>query len=355
MRRLLLLCTLAWSTTTLASNTALPTSDLAGSRDLPWLERYEGSLIVAYSQKAYDEYTVARGPLERTPNPEDRDERNNRRYAFKATETLEGARTRLVYLVPEGRSPLEVLRNYQQTLEGEGAAKRFECKDVECGGDARRGSYGGGGEQSLAMKLWPMSRVTEADFTPAHCAQTIRLADQRFASFDLADGRGVVQVHAYLGDDSGYCRAFSGRTLVIVDVLEAKAREQRMVTVTASEMQKAIDGNGRVALYGIRFDLDSAAIRSESAATLAEIAALLASQPALKLRIVGHTDTQGALEYNLKLSQARADAVRSALVQTHGIAASRLTAHGVAFLAPVASNAEEAGRAQNRRVELLPF
>ena len=79
MRRLLLLCTLAWSTTTLASNTALPTSDLAGSRDLPWLERYEGSLIVAYSQKAYDEYTVARGPLERTPNPEDRDERNNRR------------------------------------------------------------------------------------------------------------------------------------------------------------------------------------------------------------------------------------------------------------------------------------
>ena len=45
MRRLLLLCTLAWSTTTLASNTALPTGDLAGSRDLPWLERYEGSLI----------------------------------------------------------------------------------------------------------------------------------------------------------------------------------------------------------------------------------------------------------------------------------------------------------------------
>lgn len=50
-----------------------------------------------------------------------------------------------------------------------------------------------------------------------------------------------------------------------------------------------------------------------------------------------------------------ADAVRSALAQTHGIAASRLNAHDVAFLAPVASNAEETGRAQNRQVELLPF
>lgn len=337
------------------ADATIPTADLAGARDLPWLKRYEGSFIVAYSQKAFDEYTVVRGPLERTPTAGETDERNNRRYQFKVAETREGARTRLIYLVPAGRSPLEVLRGYQQSLEADGAVQRFECKEVECGGDAKRGSEGGGGEQSLAMKLWPISRVTEPDFSNANCAQTMRIADQRFASFDLAEDRGVVQVHAYLGGDSSYCNAFTGRTLVIVDVLEAKAREQKMVTVTAGEMQQAIDASGRIALYGIQFDLDRATIRPESEATLTQIAALLKQQPALKLRIVGHTDTQGALEYNLKLSQARADAVRAALVGSHGIDAARLTAHGVAFLAPVASNAEEAGRAKNRRVELLPL
>jgi outer membrane protein OmpA-like peptidoglycan-associated protein len=128
-----------------------------------------------------------------------------------------------------------------------------------------------------------------------------------------------------------------------------------MVTVTAGEMQHAIDAGGRIALYGIQFDLDSAALRSESDATLAQIAALLVERPNARLRIVGHTDLQGALDYNLRLSQARADAVRAALVAHHGIAPERLSAHGVAFLAPVASNADEAGRAKNRRVELLPW
>lgn len=353
MRLPILLLGLAFASAVLADAT-VPAADLPSARDLPWLKRYEGSLIVAYSRQAYDEYTAVRGALVRTPDADDRDERNNRRHRFAEAETLEGARTRLIYLVPAGRSPLEVLRNYQQTLEADGAVKRFECKDADCGGDPKRGSVGGGGEQSLAMNLWPASRVTEPDFSNASCAQSMRIADQRFASFDLAEGRGVVQVHAYLGDDSGYCKAFSGRTLVIVDVLEHTAREQRMVTVTADAMQQSIAASGRVALYGIQFDLDSAAIRPESQATLDEILRLLTQQPGLSLRIVGHTDTQGALDYNLRLSQARADAVRDRLITQGGIAAARLSAHGVAFLAPVASNSDEAGRAKNRRVELLP-
>ena len=57
----------------------------------------------------------------------------------------------------------------------------------------------------------------------------------------------------------------------------------------------------------------------------------------------------------MSLSRRRAEAVRSALVSDHGIAAERLAANGVSYLAPVASNADEAGRAKNRRVELVPF
>ena len=83
------------------------------------------------------------------------------------------------------------------------------------------------------------------------------------------------------------------------------------------------------------------------------MAALLKAQPALKVAIVGHTDSQGTLESNLQLSRARADAVVAALKAQHGVDGARLSAHGLASLAPVASNRDEAGRARNRRVELV--
>ena len=85
-----------------------------------------------------------------------------------------------------------------------------------------------------------------------------------------------------------------------------------------------------------------------------EIAKLLKTDAALKLRVVGHIDNQGGLDSNIALSKRRAEAVNAALVSQHGIAAGRLSACVVGDLAPVASNTDEAGRAKNRRVELVP-
>ena len=68
---------------------------------------------------------------------------------------------------------------------------------------------------------------------------------------------------------------------------------------------------------------------------------------------MGHTDSTGSFEYNMKLSRDRAAAVTQSLVTDHGIAATRLTAQGVGPLAPVASNGTEDGKAKNRRVELV--
>jgi hypothetical protein len=61
-------------------------------------------------------------------------------------------------LLPANRSPLEVLRYYQQEIKGKGGRILFECKAEACGGDANRGSSGGGGEMSLAMYLFPEDR-----------------------------------------------------------------------------------------------------------------------------------------------------------------------------------------------------
>ena len=108
-----------------------------------------------------------------------------------------------------------------------------------------------------------------------------------------------------------------------------------------------------MAVYGIYFDTGKATLKPESDAALAEIAKLLTADTALKLNVVGHTDNAGSLDANMKLSQARAEAVAKALTRRHGIAASRLKSFGVASLAPVASNDSEDGRAKNRRVELV--
>lgn len=73
----------------------------------------------------------------------------------------------------------------------------------------------------------------------------------------------------------------------------------------------------------------------------------------MKLVIVGHTDSQGELDYNMDLSTRRARAVEAALVSNYGIAKNRLSAWGVGYLSPVATNRSEAGREKNRRVELV--
>ena len=73
----------------------------------------------------------------------------------------------------------------------------------------------------------------------------------------------------------------------------------------------------------------------------------------LKVYIVGHTDDSGVLTHNIALSQQRADAVVKVLASRYGVAADRMAAKGLASYSPVASNHDEAGKAKNRRVELV--
>jgi len=94
-------------------------------------------------------------------------------------------------------------------------------------------------------------------------------------------------------------------------------------------------------------------VKPESKAALDEVAKLLKADPALKLWVVGHTDWVGKVDDNMRLAQARAEAVASELAGAYGINAARLKGYGVGPLAPVAGNDDEAGRAKNRRVDLV--
>jgi len=331
-----------------------PVADLEGSADPAGIARFAGSYIVGFERKAFDEYVFATGPLVAVADPDARDSSNNQVFEFERKQVLEGARTRLVYLLPAGRSPLEVLRGYEKSLTSGGAVKRFECAGQACGGDPNANSRDGGGQQSVAMKLWPGERVVADDFSNSFCAHDVAVVDQRFGAFEIP-GKTLVQVHAFLGQNDGYCKTFNNRVVAVVDVLELKPREEQMVTLSANEMSSALASTGRVAIYGILFDSASSVIKPESKASLDQIGALLQQNPSMKLHVVGHTDSQGSLQANFALSQARAAAVTAALTAKYAVAAARLTANGVSSLAPLASNADEAGRSKNRRVELVPF
>lgn len=113
-----------------------------------------------------------------------------------------------------------------------------------------------------------------------------------------------------------------------------------------AEDKKKID----MAAQGITFATGSAAILKPSFANLDKIVEILKSEPTYLVDIEGHTDNVGTPEFNLELSQKRADACRDYLAD-HGIAAGRIKSTGYGDTRPVADNATEAGRAKNRRTE----
>jgi len=135
-------------------------------------------------------------------------------------------------------------------------------------------------------------------------------------------------------------------------IVEKEAMAQEVVA-DAKSLMSDIQAKGSASVYGIYFDFNKADIKLESEPAIKEIAKLLRENKGLKLYVVGHTDNVGPIDYNMKLSKARADAVMKELIMRYKIPSERLKAYGVGSLAPVASNKTEDGRAKNRRVELV--
>jgi len=134
-------------------------------------------------------------------------------------------------------------------------------------------------------------------------------------------------------------------------IMERQAMQQNVMG-SAAVFKAGLAESGHVEVPGIFFDTAKADIKPESDAALKEVVKLLQADPALKVWVVGHTDNTGTEEANVSLSQARAASVVKSLVGM-GIASVRLSAHGAGPYAPVAENRTDAGRAKNRRVELV--
>lgn len=118
-----------------------------------------------------------------------------------------------------------------------------------------------------------------------------------------------------------------------------------------SAMEIVLLDTGSLSLDNVNFETNEAIIMSESYAALNEVGEILEKWDELHIEIAGHTDNQGEADYNLDLSQRRAEAVLEYLTDKFEIASDQYVARGYGETKPVASNDTAGGRAENRRVE----
>jgi outer membrane protein OmpA-like peptidoglycan-associated protein len=282
--------------------------DVAGAKDFAGIGRFKGSVVTGYVVKDFDaaRFQAAAFKDDRPVDPR----------------RLEGRVTRIAYRTAPGPSIIEVSRNYETQLAKAGYQTLLSCDTDACGGIPFSESIDG----------LPMPQMWVDGF------------NYRYTAARKTDGGRETWASVLVSTNNDQIYA----QLVIA---ELGAIDNKMVDAAA--LAKGLGDKGHIALYGIYFDTDKATIKPESQPALAEIAKLMTAQPKLTIVIVGHTDSQGAYDYNMELSRRRAEAIAAELARAYKIAPARMRSAGVGFLAPVGSNASEDGRALNRRVELV--
>ncbi|NDC38235.1 MAG: OmpA family protein [Proteobacteria bacterium] len=309
--------------------------DVAGLKDPEGIKRMAGSLLVLGESKAFDEFVVA---LEQVVF-----DYNEQKFKEWKKLRLEGSRDTVFYRLPGDASTLEVSRSYRSDLEGAGyeMVREASASELDNGyGRFMKEVYG----VNIGAQLMEYHLPASNDF---------RYLVMKRANNDGSESY-VVGLFAKIRDVWGSRYAAPGEVVTRLDVLRTRPLKSRLVLVKAEEMPNLLDGAGKVVLYGVFFDTNQTTIKPESAETLQEVAKFLQDNPALKVIVTGHTDNVGTLEFNRDLSQRRAQAVIEYLHAKHNIAKTRLEPFGASFAAPVAPNSTEAGRAKNRRVELVP-
>jgi len=304
--------------------------DAEGCKDNPLLGRFQGSTIAYCKVKDFDELVFLQAPHDYGALL-DRDATKDR----SGPEWLkaQGKASEIRYELAPGTSSLEAAANYQAALKDKGFATVFSCTDQEC----------------LTGKLRDPYLLGE-QLDPANGDSTAYSDHARYLLAKLDRPEGVVYASVMSGEDKD-------KTVAFLRILEAKGMEPSKVAAPAPadspDLSASLEQQGSVNLYGILFDTDQDTVKPESKPALDEIAKALSSNPSMRLKIIGHTDNQGAADYNLDLSSRRAANVSAALVGGYGIDPTRLSYEGAGLTKPIASNDSDDGRAKNRRVELV--
>lgn len=240
---------------------------------------------------------------------------------------VEGRVERITWHLQSGSSTtLQLLAPLREQIVAQGYDVMFECEARSCGGfDFRFG--------------------TEVVPTPD---MYVAIQDYRFLSATRGDD--VLSLLVSRNPPSGYIQ------LIRVTPVDAETPPSLVIEETADTsdgLLAALEQNGHVILDDLHFRTGEITLGDGPFASLEQLAAYLADNPDTRLALVGHTDDTGALDANISVSTGRAQAVGARLIEAHGVAANRVEARGIGYLAPLTSNATPEGRNLNRRVEAV--
>jgi len=298
-------------------------NDAEGCSDHPLITRYPGAVIEYCNSSQFLEFGIATGP-----------ETGYRQISDWIE--VEGKHSRIYYSIQGKITTTEVYQNYLSALRS-------------------------GGFSLLANKLHPERNVSND--IGGNTWLTTFYRTNPFPSnvgIKINQGSGTMGGTFYIAaqKDNVYVTLSGKRysdqeTVVLLDILETEEMKDNLITINADFIADKLFSDGKIALRGILFDFDKATIKEESIPLLEEIAMFLNNHPETEIFVVGHTDMSGEVEYNINLSNRRANSVTEYLVNHHQINPDRLLPHGVGPLAPAAANRTENGREMNRRVELV--
>lgn len=238
-----------------------------------------------------------------------------------------------------GLTALQVMRPLRRQLNEAGFDIVLDCAARECGGFDFR----------FAVEVLPGPNMY-VNLRAFHFITALRRADDGTPTEAISILASTAATSAYVqiiqarsGD------APEGKSTPITP--EATA-EVPLATATG-DFAETLKVDGHLVLNRLEFETGTSALGPGPFATLERLAELLKAEPDLRIALVGHTDAVGSLDANTALSRRRAEAVRDRLVQRYDVAPGRVEAQGAGYLAPRASNLTEAGREQNRRVEVV--
>ena len=245
------------------------------------------------------------------------------------TTQVEGTVTTQAWRVEAaGLSTLQLLRPLRAQIRDAGFRTTFECETAMCGGFDFR--------FAIPVMLPPQMQVDLGDF--------------RFLVARDADR--AISLLASRTPDAGFVQVTQ-----VGPALTTRSDAPRAASVAvqaqSDDLETALATQGRFVLPGLEFATGSAQLAAGEVPALDSLSAYLATFPDRRVALVGHTDSAGSLDGNIALSRRRAGAVLERLVQDYGVPRRQLEAQGMGYLAPLASNLTEDGRATNRRVEVI--
>ncbi len=240
-----------------------------------------------------------------------------------------------------GMTTLQILAPLRDQLARAGFRILWECETDACGGFDFRYSIDVMPEPDMHVDLGDF-RFLSAERIGAAGPEAVSLLVSRSVE------TGFVQIVSV-----GAAVEVTGPLTPAEQATPAGPPEKADAVLPPSDLAAILQGNGSVVLEDLVFRSGSAELGPGPYETLVALAGFLNDDPARRVALVGHTDASGGLAGNTALSRARAASVRDRLMAEYAVPAAQITADGVGYLAPRATNKTEDGRARNRRVEAI--